>query len=98
MTPTTPDTRDADLRRIARRRVNLKMGWTLHLLVYLCVNLGLFALNQLAGGSRWSLFPALGWGLGLTIHGLVVAVQLMGGSDLRERWVQQEIERLRPRR
>ncbi len=98
MTPTTPDTRDADLRRIARRRVNLKMGWTLHLLVYLCVNLGLFALNHLAGGARWSLFPALGWGLGLTIHGLMVAVQLTGGGDLRERWLQQEIERLRPRR
>jgi hypothetical protein len=40
-------------------------------------------------------FPALGWGLGLTIHGIVVALQLMGGGDLRERWLQQEIVRLK---
>ena len=79
MTANTPDPRDADLRRIARRRVKLKMGWYVHL----------------AGGVRWSVFPALGWGLGLTIHGLVVALQLMGGGDLRERWLQQEIVRLR---
>lgn len=95
MTANTPDTRDADLRRIARRRVKLKMGWYVHLLVYVGVNLGLLALDHLAGGARWSVFPALGWGLGLTIHGIVVALQLMGGGDLRERWLQQEIVRLR---
>jgi hypothetical protein len=98
MTPDTPDNRDAELRRIAKRRVNLKMGLYTHLLVYVCVNLGLFALNHLVGGFRWSLFPALGWGLGLAIHGIVVAVQLRGGSDLRERLLQQEMERLKQRR
>jgi hypothetical protein len=89
---------DRDLRRIAKRRVDLKMGFYGHLLVYVCVNAGLFALNHLVGGFRWSVFPLLGWGLGLAIHGLVVAVQLMGGSDLRERMLQQEIERLKQRR
>jgi hypothetical protein len=98
MTPDTSDNRDAELRRIAKRRVNLKMGFYTHLLVYVCVNLGLFALNHLVGGFRWSLFPALGWGLGLAIHGIVVAVQLRGGSDLRERLLQQEMERLKQRR
>jgi hypothetical protein len=98
MTPDTSDNRDAELRRIAKRRVNLKMGFYTHLLVYVCVNLGLFALNHLVGGYRWSLFPALGWGLGLAIHGIVVAAQLRGGSDLRERLLQQEIERLKQRR
>jgi hypothetical protein len=94
----TPDTRDAELRRIARRRVSLKMGFYIHLLVYVCVNLGLLALNHLLGGYRWSLFPALGWGLGLAIHGIVVAVQLSGGGDLHERLLQQEVERLKQRR
>jgi hypothetical protein len=42
--------------------------------------------------------PLLGWGLGLAIHGIVVAVQLMGGSDLRERMMEQEIQRLKQRR
>jgi len=98
MTANTTDTRDADLRRIARRRVNLKMGWYVHLLVFVGVNLGLFALDHLTGGVRWSVYPALGWGLGLTIHGIVVALQLMGGGDLRERWLQQEITRLKQSR
>jgi hypothetical protein len=89
---------DADLRRIAKRRVNLKMGFYTHLLVYVCVNLGLFALNHFVGGHRWSVFPLLGWGLGLAIHGIVVAVQLMGGSDLRERMMEQEVQRLKQRR
>jgi hypothetical protein len=89
---------DRDLRRVARRRVDLKMGFYGHLLVYVCVNAGLFLLNHFVGGFRWSVFPLLGWGLGLAIHGIVVAVQLMGGSELRERMLRQEIERLKQRR
>jgi uncharacterized integral membrane protein len=97
--PATPASdNDRELRRIAKRRVDIKMGFYVHLLVYVCVNVGLFTLNYLGGGYRWSLFPALGWGLGLAIHGIVVAVQLMGGADLRERMMQQEIERLKQRR
>jgi hypothetical protein len=42
-------------------------------------------------------FPALGWGLGLAVHGLLVFV-LGTGSGLRERMVQRERERLNARR
>ena len=41
----------------------------------------------------WSVGPALGWGLGLLLHG--IAVFLLGtGSSLRETLVQRERERL----
>ena len=41
----------------------------------------------------WTIFPAMGWGLGLALHG--VAVFLLGaGSSLREGLVQKERERL----
>jgi hypothetical protein len=89
---TSHDTRDR-LERLARRRAGARLGWYIHALVYLAVNLFLAALS-FTGGDRWAIYPALGWGLGLLIHGLVVWVSL-GGAGLRERLVIQELERLR---
>ena len=40
-------------------------------------------------GRSWAIYPALGWGLGLLIHGLVVFITLPGGG-LRERLVAHE--------
>ncbi|HRI17785.1 MAG TPA: 2TM domain-containing protein [Burkholderiaceae bacterium] len=93
MTPTNPP--DA-LEAQARRRVGLKMGFYVHLTVYLLVNLGLFAIAGLTGRGGWPLFPLLGWGLGLAIHGIVVLLKLRG-EGLRERMVASEVERLRRR-
>ena len=45
-------------------------------------------------GSRpWSVFPLLGWGLGLALHGISVFMLGTGGG-LRERLVQKERARL----
>mgnify|MGYP001290635609 CR=1 FL=1 len=82
---TTPEDR---LERLARRRAGAKMGWYVHALVYVCVNLGL-ALLSLGGGRAWHLYPLAGWGLGLAIHGLVVWL-LAPGADWRERLVERE--------
>jgi hypothetical protein len=102
-TNSTPDstrdsTPDRDLRRLAKRRVDLKMGFFTHLLVYVCVNTGLFFIDRMGGGVGWSLFPLLGWGLGLAIHGLVTWIQLAGGDGWRSRMVEQEMQRLKERR
>lgn len=85
---------DDDIDRLARKRAGAKLGWYLHALVYLLVNLALFALSRHGWGQRpWSVFPLLGWGLGLALHG--VSVFLLGlGSGLRERMVRRERERL----
>ena len=85
--------RDEDLQRLARRRVGLKMGWLIHALVYVLVNLGLAAIS-LYQGRQWYLGPLLGWGLGLAIHGIVVWVNLRG-QGLREHLMQAELEKLR---
>ena len=51
-------------------------------------------MSRYAFGERpWSVFPLLGWGLGLALHGVSVFV-LGKGSGLRERMVQKERERL----
>ena len=80
----------------ARRRVGIKLGFYTHATVFVLVNLGLFAVNTLTGGARWSHFPLWGWGLGLAIHGIVTFISLRG-EGLRERMLQDEIARLKRR-
>jgi len=46
-------------------------GWLIHATVYAAVNLGLVALAWSHARSPM-LAPALGWGIGLAIHGLAV--------------------------
>ena len=90
---TTTLTEDQILRR-AKRRVGLKTGFMTHALVYVLVNLGLFGVNLFSGGQRWHLFPLLGWGLGLAIHGVVTLIALHG-DGYRERMLAAEVERVR---
>lgn len=78
----------SDLDRLARRRAGAKLGWRLHATVYVCVNLGLAALAW-HQGRHWAVYPALGWGLGLVMHGLAVH-WWMPGSGRFERLVAQE--------
>lgn len=83
-----------ELDRLARKRAGAKMGWYIHACVYIAVNLGLITLSHLGLRSHnWPIYPALGWGLGLALHGLSVFV-LAPHSTWRERLVQRERERL----
>lgn len=81
-----------DIDRLARRRAGAKLGWYIHALVFIAVNL-LLAVVSAAGGRHWAVFPFFGWGLGLAIHGLVVFL-LTGGAGLHEKLVARERERL----
>lgn len=48
-----------------------RKAWKLHLAVYLLVCGALLLGNLRASGSlTWALWPALGWGVGVTLHGL----------------------------
>lgn len=80
------------LERLARRRAGAKLGWYIHAGAYLAVNLLLVVLSA-SSGRHWAVFPAVGWGIGLAIHGVVVFV-LAGGTGLHERMVQAERDRL----
>ena len=71
---TTPDT-ESSLDRQARRRAGAKLGWYTHASVYIVVNIFLAILSS-RSGHNWAVFPALGWGLGLALHGLVVWIKL----------------------
>jgi hypothetical protein len=87
---------DADLEATARRRAGARMGWYVHAFVYLVVNTVLAALS-LSTGHHWAIVPALGWGLGLLLHGLGVWLAL-GGGGLQQRLLEQERARLASQR
>ena len=90
-----PDNIEPDpLEARARRRVNRKLGFYIHALVFVVVNLGLYAINGLTGGAHWAQFPLWGWGLGLAIHGLVTFASLHG-DGVHDAMMKREIERLR---
>jgi len=87
-----------EIDRLASKRAGAKLRWYAHATVYVVVNLAVFAMSQYGFGSRpWSVFPLLGWGLGVALHGISVFV-LGSGAGLRERLVQQERERLQRER
>jgi hypothetical protein len=81
-----------DIERLARRRAKAKIGWFIHLAAYLAVNLMLVVLS-FASGHRWAIFPLLGWGVGLALHGAAVWL-FAPGSNMLERMVERERARL----
>lgn len=89
---TVPDA----LERLARKRAGMRMGWLIHASVFLAVNLLLAAISA-SSDKHWAVFPFLGWGLGLAIHGAVVFLAA-GGFGLQQRLVERERSRLLARR
>lgn len=81
-----------DIERLARRRAAMKLGWTIHAFFYVVVNLMLAVLSGMSE-RHWAVFPALGWGLGLAIHGVVVFL-VSGGGGIYERLLQNERHKL----
>jgi hypothetical protein len=82
--------------RLARRRANAKLGWFGHAAIYLLVNTLLIGIATFQG-HHWAVFPLLGWGLGLLVHGLSVWASGLV-QPLRERLVERERSKLMPQR
>ena len=88
-------TDDAELRRAAIRRTDMKLGFRAHLMAYAIVNAGLTAINLITTPDHlWFFWPMFGWGLGLAAHAVVVFAD---GENLRGRMIEAEYERLRKR-
>lgn len=85
-----------EIERLAHRHAKVKLGWYLHACIYILVNLLLAGLSSL-GERPWAIYPALGWGLGLAIHGLAVLL-VTHGHHLKEQLVERERQRLATRR
>jgi hypothetical protein len=78
----------------ATKTVNAKIGFYIHLLVFVLVNAGLAAINY--GNDRehlWFVWPLLGWGIGVLGHGLIVFAG-PSARGLKDRMIAKEMEKL----
>lgn len=83
------------IERLALRRARAKMGWLMHATVFAAVNAGLFVLS-IGSGHHWAIYPFLGWGVGLAIHGAAVWLLAPGGNFM-DKLVQRERAKLQSR-
>ena len=84
----------------ARRRLVAEKSFYVHLVIYVIVISGLFVINALTGHGRWwFVWPAIGWGIGLTFHALS-AFGMIGvlGRDWEERRLKELLEEEQQRR
>jgi hypothetical protein len=84
------------IEEIANRKAQEKVDFLGHLLVYIVVNLFLFAINFFSSFGRWwFVWPLFGWGIGLFFHGLGVFVLDGTLANAKEAFYNQELERLK---
>lgn len=78
----------------ARKTVDAKLGFYIHLLVYVLVNAGLAGINLVTDPSRlWFQWPLIGWGAGLLFHGVMVLSRLKGRS-LKDWMIAREMKKM----
>ncbi len=85
---------EGELRKKARLRAEVKVGFYVHLAVYSGVNFMLFVIWWLTGSFPWFVFPLLGWGVGLFAHFLWV----FGQINVTDRIADKEYQRLKDER
>ncbi len=87
-------TSDEVLREKARQRAEDKVGFFVHLGVYLTVNAFFWVLWFTTGqGYPWPVFIMAAWGIGVVAHGIGV---FAGGSYV-ERLAEKEFHRMKQR-
>lgn len=69
---------------------NLK-SFYMHLAVYVLVMIFLTLLNYVTSSRWWVIWPMMGWGLGLAIHGATVLLE--GGGLFNAEWEKKQIEK-----
>ena len=64
---------DNDLPIVAKRRVQARMGFFVHAVMYVVMNAGIIAIWYATGATYpWFMWPLLGWGLGVALHAWAV--------------------------
>lgn len=80
------------LHEIARKRVQMKRGFAIHLTLYIAVNAMLILFWYLTGkGYPWFLWPLGGWGVGIIANIIALVMEL---SFPEEEAIDREMHRL----
>lgn len=71
----------------ARRKVEARIGFFIHLTVFVLVNAGLIVINLLTSPENlWFFWPLAGWGIGVAAHALGVFLPRKTNS-YKKRWI-----------
>jgi len=77
----------------AKKRVEAKIGFYIHLAVYVGVNILLIIINLLTSTQElWFKWPLIGWGIGVFLHALGVFA-FTERSSIKERMIEKEMEK-----
>lgn len=77
----------------AKKRVEAKMGFYVHLVIFVAVNILLIIINYTTSPQYlWFKWPLIGWGIGILFHLLGVFV-FSEGSSLKEQLIKKEMQR-----
>jgi hypothetical protein len=77
----------------AKKKVEARLSFYTHLAVYLVVNTLFIILNLwITAGYFWAIWPMIGWGSGLIIHGLFTFV-FDTESSLKARLIEKEMQK-----
>ena len=91
---TAQSMRQEEALRRARKRVKEMRSWYMSASMYAIIIPSLWIVNLFMGGKFWAHWATLGWGFGLTIHGLsVFAGRSFFGSEWEERKVDEIMAR-----
>lgn len=81
----------------AKKQVNEKIGFYIHLVIYILGNTVFHLINLWTGELYWAIFPLLAWGLGLLFHGVQV-FGFFNTSEWTHKQILKEIEKQRQNR
>jgi hypothetical protein len=77
----------------ARKKVEAKIGFYIHLVVYTGVNILLIIINIITSTQYlWFKWPLIGWGIGLFFHAFGVFA-FSKGLSLKERMIEKELKK-----
>ncbi|MHB8879758.1 MAG: 2TM domain-containing protein [Myxococcaceae bacterium] len=83
---------ETELEKAARKRVQMKRGFFIHLLLYVIVNGALIVIWAVTGrGYPWFVWPLLGWGIGIVANAIQVMMEVYSPED---RAVERELRRM----
>jgi hypothetical protein len=76
--------------------VGAKIGFYVHLFVYVAVNILLVVLNlKYSPQYHWFYWPLFGWGIGIFFHAMGVFV-FPSGSAIKKHMIEREVKKMTP--
>jgi len=87
---------DADIYRMARKRVTQKRKFYTHFMSWLVMSVFFILLNLFTADFFWAVFPILGWGVAIAFHAIKV-FSFTYGDDWEHREIEKEMTKIKKR-